>query len=548
MGKNHKGNYVQMIGNVKPSVENQSEAPIATNKWLVTLAISFGSLMGSIDASIVNVALPQIRGSVGATIQEITWIATGYAIAMVIIMPLTAFLGRRFGQKRIYLYCLGIFVVGSALCGMARTLTYLVFSRFLQGFGAGALVPTQQAILRQTFPPREQAMAMAIFGMAIMLGPAIGPTLGGYIVDNWHWSWIFFINLPIGVLSILMVSLIVKEDPDILAKNAAQASAERKYVDWIGIALLSIGLSTLEYFLEEGARNDWFESTLIAACFGISLVTLIGFVIRELTFPVPAVNLRLFKDPVFTSGTLIGGVMFLTLMANMFLLPVFMQELLGFTAMQSGLALMPRVIVMLIAMPIVGRLYSKIDPRLIIANGIIFISIGAWDMSNLTLQSSSRDIVFANCVQGVGFACLFVPLTTVALSQIPRHRLADAAGLNSLIRQVGGAMGLAIFASLLSNYAVVARSSLSAHVTAVNPLIQIRMLTIKEWMMMLGKDELTAQTIAVGSLQGAVVSQSMVIAFDRLFLLAGIMFMLVFPLLFFLKVSKEALQSDKHVE
>lgn len=518
------------------------------NKWLVTLAISFGSMMGSIDVSIVNVAMPQIRGSLGATIQEITWISTGYAVALVLIMPLTAFLSRQFGQKRVYLFCLAVFIVGSSLCGIANSLWSLVLFRFIQGLGAGALQPLQQAILRQTFPPKEQAMAMALFGMAIMLGPAVGPTLGGFIVDNWHWSWIFFINLPIGVIGFMMVSFFIHEDKEILAKNAAQAAAERKNLDWTGVILLSIGLATLEYFLEEGARNDWFQSPLIGICFAVCSISLVAFVIRELTFPTPAVNLRLFNDPVFTSGTLIGAVVFLTLMANMFLLPVFMQELLGFTATQSGFVLVPRVLVMLLIMPIVGKLYSFIDPRLIIGFGMLFVVSGAWIMGLFTLNSSSGDIIFSVALQGVGFACLFVPLTTVALSKIPRHRMADATGLNSLLRQVGGAIGLAVFATILSTDASVARASMLTHLTETSPIVQQRLSAIKTGMIAHGMDPVSAGTAALASLNGIVTQQSMLIAFERSFMLTGLLFLLVLPMLFFLKVDRSILSAEKHRE
>lgn len=231
-------------------------APPKTNKWIVTLAITFGTLMGAIDSSIVNVALPHIRGAVGATLQEITWISTGYAVALVLVMPLTAFLGRLFGQKRVYMVCLVLFLVGSVLCGTATSLASLVIYRVIQGLGAGALQPTEQAILRQTFPPKEQGMAMALFGMAVMLGPAVGPTLGGYIVDHYHWSWIFFINVPVGIVGLFMVATFVHEDPEILAQNHERAAAERRNVDWLGIAFMWIGLAALEYFLEEGSRND----------------------------------------------------------------------------------------------------------------------------------------------------------------------------------------------------------------------------------------------------------------------------------------------------
>ncbi|HEV7920078.1 MAG TPA: DHA2 family efflux MFS transporter permease subunit, partial [Thermoanaerobaculia bacterium] len=312
------------------------------NKWLVTVSITFGTLMGAIDASIVNVAVPHLTGALGVTVEQITWVTTGFVIATVMVMPLTGFLARLFGQKRVYLASLVLFILGSALCGLAHTLPLLVFFRILQGLGAGALQPTEQAILRQTFPPHEQGMAMALFGMAVVLGPAFGPTLGGYIVDNYSWPWIFFINVPIGVLSVLMVTKFVHEPEDVREALHKAAEAQRKNMDWSGIALLVLGLGAMQYVLEEGGRNDWFASGEIQIITLMAIVSLAALLIRELSAPVPAVDLTLFKDVVFASGTIIGAVMFAMLMAITFLLPLFMQTLLGFTATQSGIALMPR--------------------------------------------------------------------------------------------------------------------------------------------------------------------------------------------------------------
>ena len=252
------------------------------NKWLVTISVTFGTLMGAIDASIVNVAIPHLRGELGATVEEVTWVTTSFVIATVLVMPLTAFLGRLFGQKRIYLIALVLFLLGSMLCGMARSLSMMILARIVQGLGAGALQPTEQAILRQTFPPEEQGMASAVFGMAVVLGPAFGPTLGGYIIDNYSWPWIFYINLPVGAIAVLMVSRFVHEPEDIRAANQAAAATQRNNIDWTGIALLSVCLSTMQYVLEEGARNDWFESKLILSCAVVAVVTLVGFVWQEL--------------------------------------------------------------------------------------------------------------------------------------------------------------------------------------------------------------------------------------------------------------------------
>ena len=497
----------------------------APNKWLVAVSVTFGTLMGAIDASIVNVALSQIRGAVGATVQEITWISTGFAIATVMVMPLTAFFARLFGQKRVYLVCLLIFVVGSALCGIAWNLPSLIFFRALQGFGAGALQPTEQAILRQTFPPKEQGTAMALFAMAVMIGPALGPTLGGYIVDNFHWSWIFFINIPVGALGFFMVTRFVHEPEDVKANLKAEAIKQRKHMDWLGIALLWTTLIAIQYVLEEGATDDWFASPVILIFTVTAVFAGIGFVVRELSAPMPAVNLRLFADRSFTAGTLVSAASFAVLMSGMFLLPLFMQELLGFTAMQSGLALMPRTIVMLFVMPVVGKLYPKFPPALFAGAGLILAGLGQYQLSYLTLISSSGDIMFAICMQGVGMAMLLVPLNTIALANVPRHRLSDATGLSSLLRQIGGSVGLAVFATRLTNYGAVARENMRGYITEQTPEAMSRIAA--------------APGFGVQMLAGAVARQSMVLAFDKLFILGALMFAAVLPLLFLLKAPKD---------
>jgi DHA2 family multidrug resistance protein len=523
------------------------------NKWLVTVSVTFGTLMGAIDASIVNVAIPHIRGAVGATVEEITWISTAFALATVLVMPLTAFLGRLFGQKRVYLACLVIFVIGSALCGMARTLPSLVAFRMVQGFGAGALQPTEQAILRQTFPPKEQGMAMALFGMAVMIGPAIGPTLGGYIVDHFSWPWIFYINLPVGALALFMVTNFVHEPDDIRNANREAAEKQRKNMDWSGIALLSMGLCTFQYALEEGQRNDWFDSRIITACFLISVISLAFFVVRELSAPVPAVDLRLFKDRLFLSGTLIGGVMFAMLMSLTFLLPLFMEEVLGFTATQSGLALMPRTLIMMLVVPFVGKIYNKVSPRLVVAFGVILFAVSAYQMSHYTLDTGSAGIVSALLIQGAAFACIWVPLTTVALTSIPRHKMSDATGSNSLVRQIGGSVGLAIFATLLSRNQSIARVGLIAHLNPGNPEVLARIASSQRMLAARGGlDMNTARTTAQAMLNFGVERQASVLAFEKMFLLAGLLFLLVLPLLFFLKAPNDEPQKgekiDVHVE
>jgi DHA2 family multidrug resistance protein len=504
--------------------------------------------MATIDASIVNVALPKIRGELGANLQEVTWVSTAYMIAMVMVMPLTGFLGGFFGQKRVYLVSMIVFVGGSALCGTARSLTSLIFYRILQGLGGGALQPTQQAILRQTFPPAEQGMAMAVFSMVVMVGPAIGPVLGGVITDNYSWPWIFYINLPVGLLGILLTIQNVHEPDDVRAANRARAELARKNLDLAGIVLMVIGIGALQYLFEEGPQDDWFDSFHIRVAAFVCAVSLIAFVIRELTATAPVVNLRLFRDPTFASATVVSFVMFGMLMGSMFLLPVFAQESLGYTATLSGLVLMPRTLAMMAMSPFVGRFYNRIQPAYIVGFGVLLFSVGSWQLSHITLDTSSSDMIVPLVVTGAAFACLFVPLTTAALSKIERHQMADAAGLNSFIRQIGGSVGLTIFATMFTNYAIEARAGLIAHVSALRPEVVERALGVTAFFKKVGFDQGAAQAMAGRAIGGSVYVQSAVLAFDRVFLFQGVLFLCILPLLFFLRVHRAPTAEKVHVE
>ncbi len=521
-------------------------APAPVNKWLVAVSIAFGSLMATIDSSIVNVALPNIRGELGASIQEITWISTAYMVAMVLVMPLTGFLGGFFGQKRVYLTSMVLFVAGSALCGTARSLSSLVFYRILQGLGGGALQPTQQAILRQTFPPHEQGIAMAMFAMVVMIGPAIGPVLGGYITDNYSWPWIFYINLPVGIIGIMMTLQNVHEPDDVRVANRARAELARKNLDIAGIVLMVVGIGALQYLFEEGPQDDWFDSMAIRVAAFTCVVSLTAFVIRELTAKAPVVNLRLFKDPTFASATVVSFVMFGMLMGSMFLLPVFAQESLHYTATLAGIVLMPRTLAMMAMSPFVGRMYNRVQPAFIVAFGVILFSIGSWQLSKITLETSSTDMIIPLVVTGAAFACLFVPLTTAALSKVERHLMADAAGLNSFVRQVGGSVGLTIFATLFTNYAVEARAGIAANITALRPEVIARFAAMKAGMIAHGLDPSSAQLLVGKVIGSSMYHQATVLSFDRVFLFQGVLFLGVLPLLFLVRVPRTT--APVHIE
>lgn len=523
-----------------------AQPPAPVNKWLVTLSIAFGSLMATIDSSIVNVALPNIRGELGASIQEITWISTAYMVAMVLVMPLTGFLGGFFGQKRVYLASMVMFVAASAMCGTARSLPALIFYRVLQGLGGGALQPTQQAILRQTFPPAEQGMAMALFSMVIMVGPAIGPVLGGYITDNYAWPWIFFINLPVGIIGIMMTAQNVHEPDDVRAANRARAEIARKHLDVAGIIFMVVGIGALQYLFEEGPQDDWFDSLHIQIAAFTAAVALAAFVIRELTATAPVVNLRLFKDTTFASATVVAFLMFGMLMGSMFLLPVFAQESLHYTATMSGWMLMPRTLAMMAASPIVGRLYNRVQPAFIVGFGVLLFVLGSYQLSHITLETSAAAMTVPLIITGVAFACLFVPLTTAALSHVPRHQMADAAGLNSFVRQVGGSIGLTVFATLFTNFALEARANLATHATVLRPEVTAQLAELRATLIAHGVDPGAAPMLAGRAVGGAMMRQAMVLSFERVFLLQGALFLLVLPVLYFLRVRRTA--APAHVE
>jgi DHA2 family multidrug resistance protein len=404
------------------------------NKWLVTLSVLFGAIMSTIDGSIVNVALVRMQATFGVTIQEVTWVTTAYLTTVVLIMPLTAWLSTVLGRKRMYLASVVIFTGASALCAMSRTLGQLVAFRVLQGLGGGALQPTAQAIMRETFPPREQAQAMGFFGMIVLLGPALGPVLGGWLVDNYAWPWIFLVNLPIGLLSVFMVSRFIEDPPYMRARSV-------KEVDGVGIGLLAVGLTSVLTLLEEGEWNDWFHSMFVVGLGVLAVVALVAFVAWELRAPVPAVGLRILGDRSFAAGVLIIGMLGIAFFGGLILLPVFLQNLLHYTATQAGLALMPGAMAVVVMMPVAGALYNRVGVYTMASAGLLLSAAAAFWIAHFTVATGPMQILLPQLAQGVGFVLIFVPISTAALSTIARQRMQSATGLFNLIRQLGASLG-----------------------------------------------------------------------------------------------------------
>ena len=509
---------------------SQSEAAApAVNPWLVTVAVTVGTLMGALDTSVVNVALPYIRANLGATITEVAWVSTGYIIALVIIMPLTAWLGMTFGRKRVYMSCLALFIAASFFCGAARSLPMLVIFRILQGLGAGALQPTEQAILRETFPVEKQAMAMGLYGLAVMIGPAIGPTLGGWITDNYNWPWIFYINLPIGLIGLWLVNRYV-HDPPYMRRERGKAG-----IDAVGIVLLTVGLGALQTVLEQGESEDWFNSSLIVGLTAAAVLALMLFLWWELRTERPAVDLTVLKNASFATGTFIGGILGVGLYASMFLLPLYMQELLNYPAVKSGLVLMPRSLVMLVLMPVAGAFYNRLGPKVMICSGLLIAGMSPLMMSHFTLETGTMDLFWPQVIQGIGFVLIFIALSTTALAGIEKRKMTSATGLYNLVRQLGGSFGTAIFATQLERMQQANHAVLVQRLNPYNPAFTERLQMLQQMFVSRGSSVQDAHSKALQILDNMVSQQATMLAFERSFFLIGLLFFLCLPLVLLLR-------------
>jgi DHA2 family multidrug resistance protein len=496
------------------------------HKWLITLTVMTGAVMSALDMSIVNVALPYMRGALGASVEEITWVATGYILSNVIIMPIVAFLSSRFGRKKFYIFSVLLFTGSSMLCGIAWDLTSMVVFRIIQGIGGGALIPISQSILRETFPPEEQAMAMGIYGLGVILGPALGPTLGGWLTDNYSWPWIFYINVPVGIINILLIMKFI-EDPHYLVRQTGK-------VDILGISLMTVGLGALQIMLEQGERNDWFASGFIIYLFMVAAFGLILFIWQELKVENPAVNLRILKDLNFSSATFLGGILGLALMSSLFILPLFLQQLLGYPAFDSGLALIPRTLAMALIMPLAGRIYNRVGPRLLIGLGLFLNAVSFYQFSILSLSVGYWDIFVPQILQGVGFGFIFVSLSTAALSTIEKHMMTAATGLYNVTRQVFGSIGIALAATILTRGENANRSLLMEHITAFGYASAETLRSLTQFFSSKGVDIIDAQNKALKAIEGMVMRQASMISFNHVFFLTAALFFFSIPLIFFI--------------
>ncbi|HET9983658.1 MAG TPA: DHA2 family efflux MFS transporter permease subunit [Longimicrobiales bacterium] len=503
----------------------------AEHKYVIAFAVVLAALMQVIDSSIVNVALPDMMGNLGASLDEIAWVTTGYILASVIIMPMTAWLGDLFGRKRYFVGSIVIFTASSFLCGASHSLGALVFWRIVQGLGGGALMVVSQAVLLEAFPREEAGMAMALFGLGVMVGPTIGPTLGGWLTDNYGWPWIFFINVPVGILASVMIAAYV-HDPEDRRKPAS--------VDYFGIALLTVSIGAIQYVLEHGEREDWFDSRRIAVLAVMGVVGGALLLWHELRAEHPIIQFRVLRHRQMWVGTLLGIVMGVGLYAMSFTLPVFLQGNLRMTAEQTGLILLPGALATAISMAVVGRLTSRIDPRLLILVGALIFADAAWRLSKITGQSGAGDFFWPLVLRGVGLGLMFVPVTTITLAELSSRELPQGTGLYNFFRQLGGSFGIAGIATLVSRYTSQFRAVLGEHVTSLDATSLGRVETLTRGMMARGADRWTAHQRALALLDRQLVGQASVIAYGRIYVLSALCILALIPLLVLVRQARGA--------
>ena len=515
------------------NIFNRAQKNQAINPWLIALTVMLATFLEVLDTSVANVSLPHIAGDLSAGVDESTWVLTSYLVSNAIVLPLTGWLSSLFGRKRFFMVCVGMFTACSFLCGIAPTLGLLVLFRILQGAGGGALQPISQAILVESFPKEKQGMAMAVYGMGVVVAPIIGPTLGGWITDNYSWRWIFFINIPVGVLSVVLTALLIYDPPYLVRK-----SLRGLRIDYIGLGLLSVGLGFLQVVLDKGEREDWFGSNFIIGCTLVAAVGLIGAFIWELTREDPIVDFRMLKDRNFLLATFTMFMLGFVLYGSTVLLPLMLQTLMGYTALLSGLVLSPGSLFTLLALPLVGRLVQKIEARWLVAFGLGVTGIALLRMSNFDLQIDFWTAVRAWTFSRLGMAFLFIPINVTAFYFIPKEKMNNATGIINLARNIGGSVGIANVATLLSRRAQIHQAMLVAHLTPYDAPYRIAGQGAQQMLMAQGASSVAAHLQAQGLLYGNLVRQANMLAYVDAYWLLGWTFIAMIPFMFFMKSAK----------
>jgi len=506
-----------------------------SRKWIITVTVILCSMLELIDTSIVNVVTNDLMASLGATMNEVSWVISAYSIANVIIVPMTGWLSRVFGRRNYYVISVAIFTFASFMCGHSGNIWELVAWRFVQGMGGGALLATSQAILVETFPQEEIGLANALFGAGVVLGPTIGPALGGYIVDNMSWQWIFYVNLPLGAIAIPLALNYIT------GKKHVQDTENKKPVDWWGIALLAIGIGSLQLVLEQGEREDWFESNMIVIASIIAVFGILLFIWRELSCRYPIVNLRVLKSRSLASGTFLMFIMGYGLYASIFVYPIFVQQFLGFTATQTGMSLLPGALVSAFFMPFIGMLLKKgVSAKLLILAGFILFALFTYQSNRaMTADSGEQDFFWPLIMRGVALGFVFAPLSTISLVGLKGDDLSQGSGLTNMMRQLGGSFSVAICSVQIEHAYAGHRTTILSHVSSYDLSAQERVDQLTSLFRYKDYALNTANDAALKAMDFSVYKQAMIISYMDVFMYLGVFFVVCAPMVLLAKNMKK---------
>jgi len=502
------------------------------NPWIVAVSVMFATFMEVLDTTVVNVSLPHIAGSLSATIDEATWALTSYLVANAIILPMTGWLASVFGRKRLLMASVAGFTASSFLCGLAPNLSMLIVFRILQGATGGAMQPLSQAVLLEAFSPQDRGKAMGFWGLGIVVAPILGPVLGGWLTDSYSWRWVFYINIPVGVTSLIMTRLFIFDPPYI--------RRESQRIDYWGLGMLAVGIGALQIVLDKGQEEDWFSSVWITALAVIAAVTLVALVVHELTTEHPVVDLYVFKERSYAVGVFLMTVVGFVLYGSLVLLPIMLQTLLGYPSLQAGIAMAPRGIGSFVMMPLTGLMTGRFDARKLLTVGLIVGGVTLLWLSELNLNAGYWDIFWPQLIQGVGMSLLFVPLTTVTMDPIPRERMGNATSLFNLMRNIGGSIGIAATGTMLARRQQAELTLLGANVTPYSTTAQSMFERMRAGFIASGADMVTATNRAYAAMFGMVQRQAAMVSFVSIFQLLGILFLLLVPLILIMKRPRRA--------
>jgi DHA2 family multidrug resistance protein len=491
-------------------------------KWIIVVTIITSTIIELIDTTIVNVSINTMSGNLGASLEDTAWVITSYAIANVIIIPMTSFLAEKIGRKQYYIGSIILFTLASAMCGFSHSLWELVAFRFLQGIGGGALLSTSQSILFETFPAKERGTASGIFSLGIIIGPSIGPVLGGYIVDNLSWQWIFYVNIPIGFMAAMLSYIYLRP---------SKRSADGRSIDWLGIFLLAVGVGSLQVVLERGETDDWFSATYICVLTAIAIVFLAVLVWWELRIKYPVINLRVLKSATLSISAIMTFVLGFGLFSAVFVFPLYTQRIIGYSAFQTGTMLLPGTLMAAMISPFLGKMLQRgVRPQYLIIAGFGMSSIFGYLMSGSNLESGDANFFIPLLFRGVGAALLIVPLTALAVSELKPADIPQGAALNNMMRQMGGSFGIALINTFIAHRAAANRTALITHITSTDPATHERVQMGISHFMAAGATYVEALRQAMGALEAAVARQTFLLSYMNAFLLLAIMNAACIPL------------------